>query len=193
MLHPERLAIPRSQRQPAGAALVLRLVFTVSAGDLFGDWVPQAWIDAVLAAIRDAPQWTFLLLTKNPPRLIGQSFPTNAWVGTTVDTQARADAVARILPQVSASVRWLSCEPMLEPLYFAPTVLASVAWLVIGPQTRTPRAAAQHPDGAWVAALTEQARSAGAAVYHKETLRLPDGDARAMEYPYVLYKEGALS
>jgi protein gp37 len=179
MLHPERLAIPCSQRPPAGASLV----FTVSMGDLFGDWVPQAWIDAVLAAIRDAPQWTFLLLTKNPPRLVGQSFPPNAWVGATVDTQARADAIANVLPQVAASVRWLSCEPMLEPLHFAPAKLALVDWIVIGSQTRTARAAARQPDSAWVAALTEQARAAGAAVYHKDNLRLPDDVERVREYP----------
>ncbi len=113
-LHPERLAVPRSQRWSAGASLTQRLVFTVSAGDLFGEWVPQPWIDAVLTAIRAAPQWAFLLLTKNPQRLIGQSFPTNAWVGATVDTQARADAFAQVAPHLEASVVWLSCEPLLE-------------------------------------------------------------------------------
>lgn len=182
-LHPERLAIPRSQRRSDDAPLLMQLVFTVSAGDLFGEWVPQPWIDAVLAAIGDAPQWTFLLLTKNPQRLVGQSFPPNAWVGATVDTQARADAIAPILPYIDASVVWISCEPMLEPLRFDAAALAWVDWVVVGAQTRQPRAPARQPEWEWVAALTEQARAAGAALYAKDNLALPEGASRVVEYP----------
>jgi protein gp37 len=125
------------------------------------------------------------LLTKNPPRLIGQAFPTNAWVGATVDTQSRADAFAEVASHLEASVVWLSCEPLLEPLHFEAAALARVAWVVIGAQTRA-RTAASQPEWDWVAALIEQAQAAGAALYAKDNLALPDGVARFREYPDVL-------
>jgi protein gp37 len=75
-----------------------RNVFTVSMGDLFGEWVPQEWIDAVFKAIREAPEWNFLVLTKNPKRYLTIDFPRNVWVGATADTQARADKALGFFP-----------------------------------------------------------------------------------------------
>jgi hypothetical protein len=43
-----------------------------------------------------------------------------------------------------------------------------------------------QPEWDWVVALTRQARAAGAALYVKDNLALPDGVARFREYPDVL-------
>jgi len=84
---PERLSAPHNTPVPKEAETDVRAksVFTVIMGDLFGKWVPQAWIDAVLAEVRAAPQWNFLFLTKFPQRLAEIAWPENAWVGTSVD------------------------------------------------------------------------------------------------------------
>ena len=84
--------------------------------DLFGRWVPGEWIERILATVAANPQWNFLFLTKFPKRMSEFVIPPNAWMGTTVDLQARVANAEKVFEKVKASVRWLSIEPMLEPL-----------------------------------------------------------------------------
>jgi protein gp37 len=72
--------------------------------------VPREWIEAVLEQVAANPQWTFLFLTKFPQRLAEFDFPINAWVGTTVDAQARVRNAEVAFAKVRATVRWLSLE-----------------------------------------------------------------------------------
>jgi len=69
--HQDRLLAPQYTKVPAKAETDIgyRNVFVCSMADLFGKWVPQEWIDAVLEEVRAAPQWNFLFLTKYPQRL----------------------------------------------------------------------------------------------------------------------------
>ena len=43
-----------------------RNIFVCSMADLFGEWVPDEWINTVFAACLEAPQHNYLFLTKNP-------------------------------------------------------------------------------------------------------------------------------
>ena len=116
MLRPSMLLAPRRMRLPKEAETDTRFrnVFTCSMADLFGRWVPAAWIEAVLREIRNAPQWNFLCLTKFPKRAIEFDLPPNAWMGTTVDLQARVKAAEDAFAHITAGVRWLSLEPLLD-------------------------------------------------------------------------------
>jgi protein gp37 len=179
--HPDRLGGPIHQRPPKpGAAEGERAVFTVSMGDLFGRWVPQEWIDAVFEATRRAPAWRFLFLTKNLARLAEQVWPPNAWVGTTIDSQARIKAAEAAFKNVKAAVCWLSCEPLLEPLRFERLDLFQ--WIVIGARSQTTGAAAMQPEHEWVEDLTRQARTAGCSVYIKPNYITPAAQC-FKEYP----------
>jgi protein gp37 len=173
---PERLAVPYTQQPPEGGGPGYRNVFTCSMADLWGRWVPQAWIDAVLATVTENPQWNFLMLTKFPGRMAEQAWPVNAWVGTSVDTQARVAAAEKAFANVKAGVKWLSCEPMLEPLKFSS--LAMFDWVVIGGQTRSTQAPEFQPKWEWIEDLLWQARKAGCKVYFKTNLL-----NRPREYP----------
>lgn len=173
---PDRLAIPYSQSVPNVAGPGYKNVFTCSMADLWGRWVPQDWIDAVLLTVQDNPQWNFLMLTKFPGRMAEQEWPANAWVGTSVDTQARIPAVEKAFRNVKAGVRWLSCEPLLEPLKF--TSLEMFDWVVIGAQTRSSQAPEFQPPWEWVEDLIWQARQAGCRVYLKTNVI-----GRPREYP----------
>ncbi len=62
------------------------LVFVVDMGDLFGSWVPGEWIDAVIQHVWQFPDTDFLFLTKNPWRYHRFTFPPNAILGTTIET-----------------------------------------------------------------------------------------------------------
>jgi len=46
------------------------LVFVSDMGDMWGTWVPDEWILAVLDHVKKFPETTFLFLTKNPRRYI---------------------------------------------------------------------------------------------------------------------------
>lgn len=60
---------------PAGSK-----VFVGSMADTFGHWVPSTDIQAVIDHIREVPNVTFQLLTKNPKRMLDFEFPKNAWL-----------------------------------------------------------------------------------------------------------------
>ena len=145
---PERLGAPRRTHLPDRATqnVAYRNVFTCSMADLFGKWVPAVWIEAVLQAVRDAPRWNFLFLTKFPVRLREfNPFPDNAWVGTTVDAQARVANAEKAFAAVEAPVKWLSCEPLLEPLRFSRLDLFD--WVVIGGASASTQTPELRPPG----------------------------------------------
>lgn len=177
---PSRLSMPRNTPVPASAAqdIGYKNVFTCSMADLFGRWVPREWIEAVLQVVADNPQWNFLFLTKFPIRLAEFDFPANAWLGTTVDAQARVANAERAFSKVRGGVKWLSCEPLLEPLRF--TSLDMFDWVVIGGASGSTQTPEFRPPRAWVESLEAQARRAGCKVYEKTNLL-----ERIREYPGV--------
>jgi protein gp37 len=167
---PERLNAPQVNKVPESAKEKLghKNVFVCSMADLFGDWVPKEWIDAVIKSVKDAPQWNFLFLTKNPKRLLEFDFPINAWVGTTVDKQFRVKEAEEIFSQLTATVKFLSCEPLLEPLEFSN--LNAFDWIIIGASSGNSRTPVFKPKWDWVESILFQARGAGIKVYFKPNL-----------------------
>ena len=171
---PERLSAPQNTRYPSPEDIrrepARKNVFTCSMADLFGRWVPDAWIDAVMQTVRANPRWNYLFLTKFPQRLADIDFPDNAWVGTTIDAQVRIPIAEKAFERVNAKVKWLSCEPMLERLQFERLDLFD--WVVIGgasanAESGTP---AFRPPREWTNALWQQAREAGCLIYEKTNL-----------------------
>jgi protein gp37 len=167
---PERLDAPANTNLPklADDDPAWRRVFTCSMADLFGKWVPEEWIAAVFEAIDQHRQWEYLCLTKFPHRLAQLDWPDNVWAGTTVDKQHRVAVAERAFANVTAGVKWLSCEPLLEPLKFES--LEMFDWVVIGASTGSVHAEPVAPEFEWVVDLYEQARRAGCRVYLKHNL-----------------------
>ena len=166
---PEALSAPLNQAPPKEAAdnVAYRNIFTCSMADLFGAWVPQEWIDAVLNIARQAKHWNFLMLTKFPQRLPKFEFPENAWVGVTVDCQARVAVTERAMRQVKAGVKWVSIEPLIEPITMD---FSLFQWVVIGGASSTAQTPEWRPPRRWVIDLTYRAMQAGCMVYHKTNL-----------------------
>jgi protein gp37 len=169
-------------------------------GDLFGDWVPDEWIEQVLETVRTIhlhPWHTYIFLTKNPKRY--QAFnpwPETCWLGATVTN--RADANERIpeLLKAQATVRFVSVEPMLGPVDFTcywglpferegssilmgHSLLRRIQWLIIGAMTG-PGAEAHQPKPEWVQSLIDLTCSAGVPLFLKDNLKWPD---KLQEYP----------
>lgn len=180
-LRPSMLLAPRNTNVPKGADADTRFqnVFACSMADLFGRWVPAEWIEAVFSAMRAAAQWNFLTLTKFPKRLVEFDVPENAWMGTTVDLQARVAAAEAGFEKIGAKIKWLSCEPLIEPLRF--NHLDRFDWIVIGGASRSSKSPEWRPPFEWISDLVRQAREAGLKVYFKTNLGVSN---RILELPF---------
>jgi protein gp37 len=180
-LHPASLFTPRSMKVPKEAKgdTRFRNVFTCSMADLFGRWVPREWIDTALREMRAAEQWNFLCLTKFPKRMAEFEIPPNVWMGTTVDLQARVANAEAAFAKVNSKIRWLSIEPMIEPITFKH--LDRFQWVVIGGASASKETPEWRPPFPWIADLVGQARAAGAAVYMKTNLGIEN---RILEMPF---------
>jgi len=180
-LHPLRLLAPQAVKVPEKAEEDERYrnVFTGSMADLFGRWVPDEWIEAVLTQVRSAPQWNFLFLTKFPNRMAEFEFPKNAWVGTSVDLQVRIPAVEKAFARVNATVKWLSIEPLLQPLKFRRLDLFQ--WIVIGGASKSSKTPAFYPPFDWIMDLRAEAKARNIPVYMKTNLGITN---RVLELPF---------
>ena len=113
-------------------------VFCASLSDWLDDEVPIEWLGRLLKLIRDTPHLDWLLLTKRPqnwqarlhkvsehlknqqqPHAVVDAWldghaPANVWIGTTMEDQTRADERIPVLLNIPATVRFLSCEPLLS-------------------------------------------------------------------------------
>jgi len=182
-----RLGAPGRTKVPEGSEKDTRYrnVFTCSMADLFGRWVPGEWIEAVLSSVRSAPQWNFLFLTKFPQRLAEIDIPDNAWMGTTVDVQARVANAEKAFAKVGGKVKWLSVEPMIEPLRFERLDLFD--WVVIGGASPTesdgesPQTPEWKPPYRWIDSLVRQCDDAKVPVYMKSNLGIAN---RVLQLPF---------
>lgn len=153
-IHPDRLTAPYQTKPKDSDNPAERNVFANSMSDLYGRWVPQEWIDAVFKAMADNPQWNFLTLTKFPKRAAELVYPSNVWIGTSVDLQARVKAAEDAFERIECGVRWLSIEPMLEPLTFSKPGLFD--WVVIGGASRSSQTPEWTPPFAWIVRVAAQ-------------------------------------
>jgi protein gp37 len=172
LFHHERLDAPantpvpqRAQDDPAHGR-----VFVCSMADLFGAWVPQEWINQVVAATVANPQWEYLYLTKFPQRYDRLQLPASGWIGASVDEQHRAEPTLAAMRKVSGvKVKWLSLEPLLEPIKFS--TLEGIDMIVVGAQSENiGQNSSFSPPFEWVADLVATARRDGCKVWLKTNL-----------------------
>ena len=104
---------------------VRRRVFCASLADVFDNEVPPEWRTDLFRLIYATPHLSWLLLTKrigNVPsalRVLGDnSLPPNVWLGITVVNQEEAERDIPKLLHVPATIRFLSCEPLLGAIDF---------------------------------------------------------------------------
>jgi len=188
--YPERLLAPVNTKLPKDADNGNRNVFVCSMSDLFGDWIPQDWIDQVLQACAQSPDWTYIFLTKNPERLVGINWSKNAWVGTTIDSQSRiATAVSAFKElneqQFRPGVLFVSCEPMNERLDFGDHGLDIFDWIIVGGRSASKGMKAFQPEKVWVESLHAAARKSGCMIFDKPNLKVQGLTINPKEFPNV--------
>lgn len=123
---------PLKWERDAAAGDPRRLVFCASMADVF-ERHPNPEIAAMQAGerarlwalIQRTPHLTWQLLTKrieNVPELVpwGDDWPTNVWLGVSVEDQRRADERLPQINAIRARVLFASVEPMLERVDLTP-------------------------------------------------------------------------
>lgn len=150
-----------------------RMIFVCSMTDLFGSFVELEWIGAVVDVIEATERHIYQVLTKRADRLLefATSFaraggawpPPNAWIGVSIEDRRRWDERVPVLREVPAALRWLSLEPLLEPL--GEIDLAGIGWVVAGGESG---AQARPYDLEWARRLRDQCAEQGVPFFHKQ-------------------------
>lgn len=158
-VHPKALALPYSWSKP-------RVVFVNSMSDLFHARVPVSFVQDVFRVMKETPQHTYQILTKRARRLSRLSgkldWPSNVWMGVSVESADQFDRV-RDLAEVPAAVRFLSCEPLLEPVAGVP--LDGIDWVIAGGESG-PRARPVDPQ--WIRDLRDACVAARTPFFFKQ-------------------------
>ena len=179
--HRYKLYEPKKWRKP-------RNIFVCSMADLFGEWVPDAWIREVFEACKTAPQHRYLFLTKNPARYMELAANgvitkdhSNFWFGSTATTPETPFFWHNELHT------FVSIEPILGPFKDLTDdgidPASKVNWIIVGAETGN-RKNKVVPRKTWVNEIARIAKKAGTPVFMKESLRDLMGDDFRQEFPW---------
>ena len=140
VLRPERLEQPLKWKRP-------RTIFVNSMSDLFHEEIADSFVTDVFDVMERASWHKFQVLTKRPERaaILAPSlpWPSNVWLGVSVENQRWTTRIDE-LRTIDASVRFLSCEPLLGPLDLD---LEGIHWVIAGGESG-PRARPMRPEWA---------------------------------------------
>lgn len=156
-----------------------RTIFVNSMSDLFHEDVPLSYIKEVFATIDRNRHHTFQVLTKRSDRLAALAnkliWPHNLWMGVSVED---AQVIHRVddLARVPATVRFLSCEPLIGPL--DDLRLTGIQWVIVGGESGP---GARLMEKVWVTSIQKQCVSAGVSFFFKQW-----GGVRKKQYGRML-------
>lgn len=187
--HKYRLAEPINKRKSQN-------IFVCSMADLFGDWVPDEWINQVFKACRKAPQHNYLFLTKNPERYesLVYPLPNNFWFGiTATDQDSFHSALGSIMQHTVNNDMYfnhfLSIEPIQEKIIINELdgYFSLVDWVIIGAETGNHKGKI-IPKREWIEHIVNRCKSKGIPVFMKASLHDIWGKKLIQEYPGGLGK-----
>lgn len=149
-----------------------RRVFAFELADVFDNRARVTWRADLWALVARCPDLDWLILTKRP-----QNFRTmlpadwgdgwqNVWLGVTAENQREWRRRVSLLRRTHAAVRFVSVEPMLEPI---DADLEGIDWVICGGEDKTKTPRVMNPD--WARDLLQQCRSAGVAFFMKQMTR----------------------
>lgn len=191
--HRYRLEEPQRWKKP-------RNIFVCSMADLFGEWVPDEWIDDVIKATQRALQHRYLFLTKNPERY-GEWLERfeegriseldeleNCWFGASASNNAELERANR------SRAQWVSIEPIRERIEtdedqfiefnpYTGSERKRWAWVVIGAETGNSKNKVA-PKREWIDDIATACADYGTPVFMKESLRELMGDDFRQEFPW---------
>lgn len=175
--HRYKLDEPQKWKKP-------RTIFVCSMADLFGDWVPDEWIEQVFKACEAAPQHRYLFLTKNPKRYvdlyaknilpIGKGY----WYGTTVTSPEQPFFYSHSLDDNPHT--FVSIEPIMGSFG---KIKNPLDWVIVGAETGN-RKGKVVPQKEWIDEITAECRRWRVPIFMKESLREIMGKDFRQEFPW---------
>jgi protein gp37 len=155
--------------------------------DPFDPEVTVQWLSDFMDMIAHTPHLTWLLLTKRPEfvmprwkwvcahwRRDSEELLPNVWLGVSVENQEQADKRIPVLLSISNMVRFLSVEPMLEPIDLPYSAfngadsfgsMGGIHWVIVGGESG-PKA---RPCGVgWVRSIVDQCKAAKVPAFVKQ-------------------------
>ena len=154
-----------------------RRYFVGSTMELFGEWIPDEWIENILYRARLMDAHIFIFLTKQPQNLRKWSpFPDNCWVGVSATNAETTYTAMDELSKVNATVKFISFEPLLSQINGGECEgerldglkYAGINWVIIGRQT--PASKKTEPKVEWIKEIVEAADKAHVPVFLKDNL-----------------------
>jgi len=158
-MHVDTLGEPLKWKKPCN-------IFVCSMADLFHESVTFEFIDRVMETIRKTKHHRYQILTKRAERMSEyfshSDIPENVWLGVTVEaveSKFRIDYLRRL----NASIRFLSCEPLIEDL--GKLDLTNIDWVIVGGESGV-KARPMKPE--WVRSILNQTNDQKVAFFFKQ-------------------------
>lgn len=163
-LVPEKLTQPLHWQTP-------KMIFVNSMSDLFHPNVPDDYIEAAVRVMLKANWHTYQVLTKRSDRMLNllngrlnfAAEQSHIWWGVSVENRKFGFPRIEHLQAASASVRFLSVEPLLEDL--GEMNLRGIGWVIVGGESGA-GARLMQPD--WVQNIQQQCQQAKVPFFFKQ-------------------------
>jgi len=159
-LKPHKLQDPERVREPSR-------VFVNSMSDLFHPLVPDDYITQVFEVMCRVSRHTYQVLTKRPERAAEWPgpWPENIWMGTSVEDQRAADLRIPQLQRCGAAVRFLSAEPLIDPMDLAGR-LDGINRVIVGGESGKSHRPMPH---SWARQIRDACLASGTAYFFKQS------------------------
>jgi len=202
--HPERLNDPKLRSKKP------MRIFVNSMSDLFHEKISFKIIENIYDLFFDRwicyPDITFMILTKRIKRALefydwmhdknrNTAFD-NVWFGYSASTQRDLNVGIDYLQKIDAKVRWLSLEPLVEPINILSILrgdiktqrhdqffISKIKWVVVGSESGTRR---RNFDNKWAESLIAQCKEVGVPIWIKQ---IWDKDNKVIEDINLFPKE----
>lgn len=171
-----------------------RMVFVGSMGDIFHEDIPAKDIIHMFDIMQRCKTHTFQVLTKRPERMAevlfgkegdwylgGGDYIKNVWMGVTAENQRMLDYRVHFLATHWAGIRYVSCEPLLEPLNMydwleiakekgtGKTVFSgwkpAIDWVIVGGETGSSARVCRED---WISDIYNQCKDANVPFFFKQ-------------------------
>ena len=156
---PQRLDEPKRNKKPT-------LYFVNSMSDLFHQKMDFVFLERVMQVIADTPHHQYQILTKRPHTMreyfSKREIPPNVWLGTTVES-SKVKSRIDLIRDLSASVKWLSCEPLISDL--GELDLRGIDWVIAGGESGANARAMKEE---WVLNIKRQCEAQNVAFFFKQ-------------------------
>jgi len=180
IFYPERLKELDKIKKPAK-------IFVCSVADLFAEWTPITWRNAVLDTIYQ-PKYNhliFQLLTKNPERIPLELEPKkNIWIGATITCQQELVKMGFLVDRWKG-IKFVSFEPLLSevnPLLLCYDIWKKISWVIIGKLTGSKKVKLEKH---WVKNLIHDCREVNIPIFLKNNLKWSE---KIQEFPNLIIK-----